>query len=248
VPSITDFSAYSNNGTAWDLAANAAISAILSGSTNGDFTLNIPGGQWQAQGGVSVPAGVNILGAGKLNTVWNKAFNAGAAFSFTGTDVSGPLANGGGRLDELTIYATSGYSPGFGLYLVADSANHSPDFFHSRNLMITGPGLWTVGVMIDGSLRVAPNPPGVRDVRFDSFDVFGCSQANMYLKTAIGLYISNSGFFTAFAGAVLGIIFDGVPGYSCDKVTFSNCINILPTNFTYDMTPTNSVWNGQSFP
>lgn len=248
---ITDFKHASQNGTAWDQAVAAAVAAITQGSTNGDFTIQWPAGQYALAGPIFLPIGVSMEGDHQISTVLNRNFNASVAIQINGyAGPQSPLPSSGGALRRLALWGTAGTAPGFGVALYADPV-YAPDYYVIEELLVTGPVVnaqspmaWTTCLYMQGGPR--SGPPGIRNVRISNCTFFGAQNQWWYLNGVVGLLASNCGFFVA-SGANITCDGSGVAG-PCTNMRFSNMnglANLSGSNgFLNFVAPTNSLFDG----
>lgn len=243
---ITDFYYAANQALSpvdWAPALAAAVTAIKAGTTAGDFTIKFPAGQWYFYSTIFLPIGITIEGQDQQNTVLNKNHN-GVFLQVAGAG-GGPLSNAGGGLRRLAIWAVTGFTANFGIYLLADSV-HAPDYFMIDEVEVTGPAnnCWSTCLYIDGHLRA--NPAGCRDMRCRDSNFIGALHQWWYLNAVAGLLASNCGFFVA-AGNNITVDGGGVGGnvQNCRFTAFNGVANQAgPNGFNQSVATANCLYDG----
>ena len=166
MPSVKDFGAR-GDGRADD--TEALQSAINSSYKEQNRAVLVPNGVYRISETIVVGQGVMLRGTGsqgstdRYGTVF-KHFSNEACFRFDGSGSA--YAGTGGGLENFLIIKAAGYKGGNAIELVAISDQQRPGEMLLTNVLAYGEsgGLWSHGLVVDGSACKTPGARGVRTV------------------------------------------------------------------------------------
>lgn len=159
---ISDFNGYPD-GTDTTPALNAAVSAAIA---TDDKTIYFSAGQYSFQTIPNAfPSLIRLVGQGLSATVFRRAYSGGKFLTLTG--------NGCG-VKDLTLYANSGTSGGYGIHMIASDTLGAGGNHQIENVWITGKGTWAIPLFLDGINKLQA-PAGLRTVHLTNVSVFNAT-------------------------------------------------------------------------
>lgn len=213
-------------------AFNRAVTAI--GQSKGDRTLRFPSGSYAFRTQPSAnPFGLNLVGESMSSTALRKFYSDGRLLHFTA--LSGLY---GGGCADLSVWAAPGYAPGYGVVLRGND-QFQPNYSVFRNVDITGPGLWHIPLLMDGSAMTGAGgrAKDMRDCTLTNVFAFNATAASLYMRSAIGATVVGGGVLSG-AGPISasGLWISGtvdVPSTQIDIVGLKNSGQLNITRATH---------------
>jgi hypothetical protein len=201
VINIRDYASLVVGGN-WTPAFNAALAAA---ATSGTRTIYFPYIVSDNNGNYNFNTKPNVIGNGitlmgenpRQFLVRNYAPSGTAGTdqsSFLVWDGSGyansdPNQNKGGGMINLGVSAGSGTSTGCAIFITGADTNNRPGFMMFSNVVITGNGTWSFGVLLKGEGVTTSGSQGMRDITFLGLYIFRCTGDPMQITNGVHIHI-----------------------------------------------------------
>jgi hypothetical protein len=190
------------SGGDWTPAFNAALAAA---ATSGTRTIYFPYIVSDNNGNYNFNTKPNVIGNGitlmgenpRQFLVRNYAPSGAAATaqsSFLVWDGSGyansdPNQNKGGGMINLGVGAGNGTSTGCAIFITGADTNNRPGYMMFSNVVISGNGTWSFGVLLKGQDITTSGSQGMRDITFLGLYIFRCTGDPVQITNGVHIHI-----------------------------------------------------------
>lgn len=217
--------------------------AVLAASAQ-SHTLAFPPGTYRfARRPDPIPVGLRLAGAGSCGSTpgagtylvadYDEPDPEAGFLTWDGSHPAGYRGTGGG-ITDIALYKAAGCSGGTALKFTGSDDNHRAGYSFLSNIIITGKGIWDIGLMVDGSLLTTPGGRGVRTTHVQNLNVARVIRpgASVLLRGATHFYWFGGQIMPVGVGNRTGLLVEGRPGENHQ----SSNIHIMGVNVLEDLT------------